>query len=133
MSSLEQVTISAPDFAPALDFYDAVLGAIGLVRLDELVDEEEDDAPVEAAAWGSADGTRMLWLVQGPHPTSGVHLRFAVRSRTDVENFYLAATRCAAQIRSAPRRWPLYRTGEFNAIVTDPSGNLIEVVGPEES
>jgi hypothetical protein len=32
---------------------------------------------------------------------------------------------------AAPRRWPIYRRGEFNAILRDPQGNLVEAVAPE--
>lgn len=131
MTSLEHVTITAADFPAALSFYESALATIGLVRLDELVDEEEDDPPVEAAAWGTPDGVRVLWLVAGSTPTLGLHLRFSVESRVEVETFYSEAVRHGGQSRSAPRRWPLYRRGEFNAIVTDPAGNLFEVVAPE--
>jgi catechol 2,3-dioxygenase-like lactoylglutathione lyase family enzyme len=97
---LEHLTITASDLVAALAFYDAALGALGLVRLDELVDEEEDDAPVEAAAWGSRDGQRVLWVVTSWN-------------------------------RSTPRRWTIYRRGEYGATVVDPDGNLIEAVTDE--
>ncbi|MGI8679514.1 MAG: hypothetical protein ACR2LX_12685 [Jatrophihabitans sp.] len=45
---LDQVTITAADFAAAFAFYDATLGALGLPRIDALVDEEQDEAAVEA-------------------------------------------------------------------------------------
>lgn len=131
MTSLDHVTICALDFAAAFTFYDAVLGAVELVRLDELVDEEEDGAPVEAAAWGNPDCAGLIWLIGGTEATSGLHLRLAVRSRELVLALHAAALANGGSDRSAPRRWPLYRRGEFSAMVTDPAGNVLEAVAPE--
>jgi catechol 2,3-dioxygenase-like lactoylglutathione lyase family enzyme len=128
---LDHVTITAADFAAVLGFYDAALGALGLVRLDELVDEEEDEPAVEAAAWGRPDGPSVLWVVTGPAPTSGLHLRLRADSREQVETFHAASVAAGGTSHTAPRRWPIYRRGEFNTIVRDPQGNLVEVVGPE--
>jgi catechol 2,3-dioxygenase-like lactoylglutathione lyase family enzyme len=128
---LDHVTIAAADFAEALAFYDAALGGLGLVRLDELVDEEEDDPALEAAAWGLRGGTSVLWLVSGTAPTTGLHLRLRARSQAQVETFFAAAVSAGGVSHAAPRRWPIYRRGEYNAIVQDPQGNLIEAVAPE--
>jgi catechol 2,3-dioxygenase-like lactoylglutathione lyase family enzyme len=130
-TALEQVTITATDFPAAVRFYDASLGALGLVRTVELVDEEEDDAEVEAVAWGSADGAPALWVVRGTVPTTGVHLRLAAPSSEAVRRFHDAATAAGGSSHDAPRRWPIYRRGEYNSIVRDPDGNLIEAVAAE--
>jgi catechol 2,3-dioxygenase-like lactoylglutathione lyase family enzyme len=128
---LDHVTIAAADFAAGLRFYDAALGALGLVRLDELVDEEEDEPVVEAAAWGRPDGRSVIWLVSGPAPTTGLHLRLRASSPAEVETFHAAAVDAGGRSHGAPRRWAIYRRGEFNAIVRDPQGNLIEAVAAE--
>ena len=128
---LDHVTITAADFPNALDFYDAVLAALGLTRLDELVDEEEEDPVVEAAAWGRPDGVSVMWLVRGSTPTTGLHLRLRADSRGQVEAFHTAGVQVGATVHAAPRRWPIYRRGEFNAILRDGQGNLIEAVSAE--
>lgn len=128
---LDHVTITAGELPVSLAFYDAALGALGLVRTVDLVDEEEDDPPVEAAAWGPAGGPALVWLVSGPSPTRGAHLRLHADSRRQVETFFATAVAAGGRPHDAPRRWALYRTGEFNAIVADPDGNLIEAVAPE--
>jgi catechol 2,3-dioxygenase-like lactoylglutathione lyase family enzyme len=128
---LDNVTITAADFAVALGFYDAALGALGLVRLDELVDEEDEDPAVEAVAWGRPDGRGVLWLVSGAPPTTGLHLRLRADSRVQVEAFHASGVQAGGSGHAAPRRWPIYRRGEFNAIVRDPQGNLIEAVSAE--
>jgi catechol 2,3-dioxygenase-like lactoylglutathione lyase family enzyme len=128
--ALDHVTISASDFAASLAFYDAALGALGLDRVVELGDEEEEDADVEAAAWGTGDRA-VVWLVAGPIPTSGVHLCLRADSPAAVETFHRAALAAGGRSHDAPRRWAIFRTGQFNAIVLDPDGNLIEAVAGE--
>jgi catechol 2,3-dioxygenase-like lactoylglutathione lyase family enzyme len=128
---LDHVTITAADFPAALGFYDAVLGALGLVRLDELVDEEEEQPAVEAVGWGRPDGPSIVWLVGGSAPTTGLHLRLRADARGQVEAFHAAGVQAGGSAHAAPRRWPIYRRGEFNAIVRDPQGNLIEAVSAE--
>ena len=128
---LDHVTIAASDLERSLAFYEAALGALGLVRLGELVDEEEDDAQVEAAGWGEPGGRALVWVVTSATPTRGVHLGLRTTARADVEAFHAAALAAGGGEHSAPRRWPLYRRGDFNAIVRDPDGNLVEAVAPE--
>lgn len=130
-ASLDLVTITAADFDASLAFYDAVLGALGLVRITELVDEEEADPELEAVAWGPPDGAAVLWLVTGTGPTTGLHLRFQADSRVDVQTFFGIALQRGGREYAAPRRWAVYRRGEFNAIVRDPAGNLVEAVSAE--
>jgi hypothetical protein len=125
------VTVPAPAFAARLGLYDAALSALGLVRVAELVDEEEDDPAVEAVAWGVPHGAGIVWLVTGEPATSGLHARFQADSRAQVEAFHAAAMGAGAAEHSAPRRWVLYRPGEFNAIIADPAGNLLEAVAAE--
>lgn len=130
-TSIDHVTITAADFAAGLAFYDAALGALDLVRVDELVDEEEAEPDVEAAAWGPPGGPGLVWLVTGGLPTVGLHLRLATNSRLQVEAFHEAAVGAGGESYAAPRRWTPYRRGEFNAIVRDPGGNLVEAVAAE--
>jgi catechol 2,3-dioxygenase-like lactoylglutathione lyase family enzyme len=125
------VTVSASDFAASLAFYDAVLGSLGLERVQELVDEEEDEPAVEAVGWGRPGAHAVLWLVAEGTRTSGLHLRLAADSRADVETFYAAGIQAGARPVSAPRRWTLYRRGEFSAVVSDLDGNEIEAVAQE--
>jgi catechol 2,3-dioxygenase-like lactoylglutathione lyase family enzyme len=128
---LQQVTICTPEFLSGLAFYDAALGALGLARVAEFGDEEEGDPELEAAAWSVPDAAPLLWLVTGATPTSGGHLCLRVDSRDEVEAFYAAALAAGGTPHDAPRRWTLYRRGEFAATVADPHGNLVEAVTSE--
>ena len=128
---LDSLTLTAPDLAPVLAFYDAALPPLGFERVAELVDEEEDGAPVEAVGWGAAGRDATVWIVAGAGPTTGLHLRFRADSAVQVETFHAAAVQGGGVTFTAPRRWAIYRRGEFNAIVRDPLGNLVEAVAPE--
>jgi catechol 2,3-dioxygenase-like lactoylglutathione lyase family enzyme len=130
-ATLNHATIVASDFAASLQFYDAALSALGLVRAAEFGDEEESDAAVEAAGWGPADGLPVLWLVAGAEVTRGAHVALRAASRAEVEAFFAAAIDAGGRPRDAPRRWAIFRRGEFNAVVADPDGNLVEAVAGE--
>jgi catechol 2,3-dioxygenase-like lactoylglutathione lyase family enzyme len=131
MPVLDHVTLTAADLQASAAFYDAALAPLGLGRLIDLSDEEEDDLPAEAVAYGDESGA-VLWLVVGGRASRAVHLSFRAVDRDAVERFHAAAVGAGGTSHDAPRRWPLYRTpGEFNAIVADPDGNLIEAVSAE--
>jgi catechol 2,3-dioxygenase-like lactoylglutathione lyase family enzyme len=129
---LSHATICASDFAASLAFYDAALGALGLVRAAEFGDEEEEHAALEAAGWGRADDVApLLWLVAAHPATRAAHLSLRAGSRAEVEAFYAAALSAGGQPHDAPRRWAIFRRGDFNAVVLDPDGNRIEAVAAE--
>ncbi len=128
---LDHVTVTASDLAASVRFYDAALAALGLSRLHELGDEEEDDVEVEAVAFGPAGATACLWLVTGAAVSAATHVAFRAADRDQVERFHAAALAAGGTSVGAPRRWTIYRRGEFNAIVRDPDGNLVEAIGPE--
>ena len=73
----------------------------------------------------------MLWVAAGAGPTTGLHLAFRAGSAAQVEAFHAAALAAGGTSHDAPRRWPIFRRGEFNAIVADPDGNLVEAIAPE--
>ena len=128
---LDHLTFTTDDFTARAAFYDAALGALGLVRVSELVDEEEDEPEVEAAGWGRRDGSALVWLVSGSRPTTAAHVRLRASSRAQVETFHRVAVAAGGTSHAAPRRWAVYRRGEFSAMVADPAGNLLEAVTAE--
>jgi len=128
---LDHVTLVATDFTASLAFYDAALAPLGLARAAEFGDEEESDAAVEAAGWGPPDGAPLLWVVTGPAASRNAHLSLRASGRSAVEAFYAAALSAGGTAHDAPRRWAIFRRGEFNAVVRDPDGNTVEAVAPE--
>lgn len=130
-ASLDHATICASDFTASLAFYDAALGALGLVRVAEYGDEEEEHASIEAAGWGPPGVAPLIWLVAADVPTHAAHVCFRAGSRAEVESFHAAALSAGGQSHDAPRRWAIFRQGDFNAVVRDPDGNRIEAVAAE--
>jgi catechol 2,3-dioxygenase-like lactoylglutathione lyase family enzyme len=128
---LDHVTIAASDFARSIAFYDAALGELGMQRVVEVGDEEEPDADLEAAGWGAPGEAPVLWLVASGSVTSGVHVSLRAPDRGAVERFHAAAVRAGGTSHDAPRRWPIYRRGEFTALVCDPDGNLVQATSGE--
>lgn len=128
---LDSVTVVASDFARSLAFYDAALAPLGLVRAAEFGDEEDSGADVEAAGWGSGSAEPLVWLVTGEQPTRGVHIRLRADSRAAVEAFYAAAIDAGGAAQAPPRRWVIFRRGDFGAAVDDPEGNTVEAVAAE--
>ena len=128
--SFDHATIVASDLQRSVAFYDAAFGALDIARIAEYGDEEEDDAPVDAVAWGTSEQA-VLWVVKGDAPTRHAHLRLRADSRSQVEEFHRAASEVGGRSGSAPRRWAIYREGEFSAVVLDPDGNSVEAVSAE--
>ncbi len=126
--ALRHVTVTVDDLARSLAFYDAALQPLGLVRCVQFADEEENpaDVPLEAVGFGVAADKPVLWLVVGPHVTSGVHLAFRGPSRAAVDAFHAGALANGGTSRQAPRRWEIYRPGYYGALVADPTDNLVE-------
>ncbi len=130
-TGLEAVTITGRELDATLRCYEAALTALGLERLAELVDEEEDDGPVEAVGWGPPGGAAQVWVVTGEAAGAGVHIRLRAPSREAVDRFHAAALAAGATEHTPPRRWTLYRRGEYHAVVRDPDGNQLEAVADE--
>jgi len=128
---LRHVTLSTATFERSLAFYDAALGALGLARLQEFGDEEEDDAPLEAVGYGLPGQQPVFWLVAGAGASRGTHVAFAAGSRAHVDAFFAAATRAGGSATHGPRRWEIYRPGYYGALVADPDGNLVEALVDE--
>ena len=131
MTGLRHVTLSAGAFERSLAFYDAALGALGLVRVQEFGDEEEDDAALEAAGYGMPEQAPVFWLVAGAQASRGAHVAFGASSRVQVDAFFAAATDAGGSAQQAPRRWEIYRPGYYGALVADPDGNLVEALVDE--
>ncbi|MGI8880907.1 MAG: VOC family protein [Jatrophihabitans sp.] len=126
---IDHVTVTSRDLARSTAFYDAALQPLGLRRVVDYVDpEDEDEGGIEAVGYGAATGAPTVWVVAGAAPTSGLHLALRAENSAAVEAFFAAALSAGGTPAQAPRRWEIYRPGYFGAMVADPDGNLIEAV-----
>ena len=125
-AGLLHVTLVAADVAETVAFCDAALGELGISRVTEFGDEEEEAPATEAVGYGVAGGEPRVWVVAGSPPTVGAHLTFAASGREQVDAFYAAALAAGARGVQAPRRWEIYRPGYYGAVVEGPGGIAFE-------
>ena len=126
---LDHVTVTVSDLAISQTFYDAALSPLGLTRIVDYLDpEDEDEVGVEAVGYGTAGGPARLWLVAGYPATTGVHMAFRAADLISVDTFFADGHAAGGQVRQAPRPWAIYRPGLVTAMLVDPDGNVVEAV-----
>ncbi len=120
---LSHLSLGVADLARAAAFYDAVLGALGYVRV-----------------WSNADGIgfgeagendRLALFPQSgiaSPPGAGFHLAFTAPTRASVDAFHAAALRLGGGDQGAPGTRPHYSPTYYAAFVTDPDGHKLEAV-----
>jgi len=132
-TNLDHVTIVAEDFGASRAVYDAVLGCLGLAPTLDYSDPEgdsDDTGTVAAVGYGDTDGRLLLWLVAGAAGagTTGAHLALAVGDPALVEAVHAAARAAGVPVVQAPRTWESDQLRYYGTQVSDPAGNLIEVL-----
>ena len=122
---LDHVYIVASDMAAAKRFYDAVMDALGVVKVGsradwigygERADADHPDRIYIAIRNASAP--------QAPYP---LHWCFKARSRTEVDAFWNAG-RAAGGSDDGPPGLRHYHASYYAAFLRDPDGNRIEAV-----
>lgn len=132
-TNLDHVTIVAEDFGASRAVYDAVLGCLGLAPSLDYSDPEEDSddtGTVAALGYADADGRLLLWLVAGAAGagTIGAHLALAVSEPAAVQAVHAAARAAGIPVVQAPRAWESDQLHYYGIQVSDPAGNLVEVL-----
>ena len=99
-------------------FYDAVAPYVQLHKIDSYDD---------FVGYGE-DGSYEFYLHTGRDAVHGLHICFAVKTRGEVDAFYLAALEAGAKDNGAPGIRADYAENYYAAFVIDPDGNNIEAV-----
>ena len=120
---IDHLGINCADFAKSREFYDTVLGALGVTR----------QMDVEVAIGYGRNGKPDFWIADinagdATGPNREVHVAFQAADAEAVQKFYDAAVGLGAESLHAPRLWPEYHPGYFGAFVRDPDGNNVEAV-----
>jgi catechol 2,3-dioxygenase-like lactoylglutathione lyase family enzyme len=121
----DHISIGVADLDVAVAFYDACLGALGLVRLWH---------QPRAAAYGPAgyEAEAPFALVvsapDAPAPREAAHIAFVAPSREAVQRFHAAALAHGGRDEGAPRIREHYDPGYYAAFVRDPDGHRVEAV-----
>jgi catechol 2,3-dioxygenase-like lactoylglutathione lyase family enzyme len=117
------VSIGSNDPNKAAKFYDAVLGALGIVTLFNVEG---------AVAYGAITGPKTFILKPfdgGPAaPGNGGHIAYLAASRAQVDAFYVNALEHGGTDEGAPGLRPHYHQNYYGAYVRDPEGNKIQAV-----
>ena len=127
------VCVGSNDLARAGAFYDATLGALGLVRCDVSGEDDWDgwlgwgfyrqNGAVETALWVCTpfDGQRA-------RPGNGTMVALRAGSWTQVDAFHAAAMAHGGSSEGAPALRPQYNPDFYAAYVRDPDGNKLAAV-----
>lgn len=120
---IDHVSIAVRDLDAATRFYEAVLGALGMSKLE-----------TRPATVGFGKAYPEFWInlraeMMPLPPTSGGHVCFRARAQEQVDAFHAAALAAGALSDGAPGLRPHDgEGGYYAAFIRDPDGNRVEAV-----
>ncbi len=118
---IDHISIGVRDLTASSDFYETLLGTIGMQKITEHGD---------TAGFGKKYPEFWLnhRLERQPQPDNGNHVCIRVESVDAVEAFYAKALELGAGDDGGPGLRPEYHESYYAAFVVDSDGNKIEVV-----
>jgi catechol 2,3-dioxygenase-like lactoylglutathione lyase family enzyme len=119
---LDHLSLGTADLARAVEFYDAALAPLGIVRVWTRPDE---------VGYGRPGGDDQLAIKRRPGfvaPAPGFHVALSARTRPDVDAFFRAAVAHGGTSDGEPGLRPHYGPGYYAAFVVDPDGHHVEAV-----
>jgi catechol 2,3-dioxygenase-like lactoylglutathione lyase family enzyme len=118
---IDHVSVPVRDLEAAARFYEAVLGTLGMGKLES-----------RPATVGFGTKYPEFWINLRPDmavdANSGAHVCFRARSTDLVDAFHAAALRAGGVSDGAPGLRPHHGHGYYAAFIRDPDGNRIEAV-----
>ena len=122
---LDHVYITASDMVAAERFYDAVMDALGVVKVGSRADW------IGYGERADADHPERIFIAirkgPAPHQAYACHWCFKARSRTLVDAFWAAGLAAGGTDDGAPGLRH-YHASYYAAFLRDPDGNRIEAV-----
>jgi catechol 2,3-dioxygenase-like lactoylglutathione lyase family enzyme len=117
---IDHVSMAVRDLARATRFYEALLGTIGLTKLE-----------MRPATVGFGKKYPELWLnhragMDAIAHASGAHVCLRARSTQAVDAFHAAALLAGGTCDGAPGLRPQHGDAYYAAFIRDPDGNRIE-------
>ena len=119
---LHHLSIAVRDLARSAAFYDAVLAALGYVRVFA------DDSCIGYGYPGGGDKFAVKLRSDAITFGSGSHIAFAAPDRPSVARFHQAALRHGGRDNGAAGLRPHYGKDYYAAYVLDPDGYYLEAV-----
>lgn len=119
---IDHVSVAVRDLAAATRFYEAVLGALGIDRLES-----------RPATVGFGKKYPEFWInlrgdMSAATASSGSHVCFRARSMELVDAFHAAALKAGGLSDGVPGLRPQHGEGYYAAFIRDLDGNRIEAV-----
>lgn len=119
---LGHVSLGVRDLTKAALFYDAVLTALGYVRL------WTGEGGLGYGSAGSGEKLNIFERAGAAPPGEGFHLAFEASDRAAVDRFHAAALTHGGTDAGAPGLRPHYGAHYYAAFVVDPEGHRLEAV-----
>ena len=116
----DHVTIRVSDRKASEQFYDTVLGVLGIDAeySDDLFTEWDDFSLTAATEWSPV--------------TRGLHIGFGTSSRERVDEFWEVGTGAGYESDGEPGPRPEYSPEYYGGFLLDPDGNSVEAVHHDE-
>lgn len=122
MQMLSHISFSVSDLERSNAFYDAVLGAVGFLRVY---------SGETSSGWGAADGDEKFAIKKRVEavvaPSRGFHLAFHAETQEQVHSFYEQGLKFGGLDNGKPGPRPEYGPRYYAAFLIDPDGYEIEV------
>jgi glyoxylase I family protein len=127
--AIHHIDLTVTDLKASRPLYEAVLGFMGYV----IVDDRDDFIDFKLAAGDQYIG---LAPAKGPHAarqhdrySPGLHhIAWTAENRADVDALYALLQRLGATILDAPAEYPQYSAGYYAVFFADPDGLKLEYV-----
>ena len=117
------VTIGTRDPAKAAEFYDEVLGTLGIEPLFKIEG---------VVAYGEPTGAKTFLLRPfdggAPAPGNGWHAAYLAETHAQVDAFHAKALELGGTCEGPPGPRPHFHPNYYGAYVRDPEGNKIQAV-----
>ena len=126
MLLLDHVSIGVPDLGTARPFYDAIMHALGAVKVydrpNALGYGERCDAAETQSSYLS------VYFDASPIEPNKRHWCFKAASRSQVDAFHAAGLAAGGRSDGDPGLRPRYHADYYAAFLVDPAGNRVEAV-----
>jgi len=126
---IHHISFGVTEIRRSAAFYDAVLSALGYVRVWEDMEDGDPDAAVGYGYAGGGDKFALKLRAGVPvAPGAGFHLAFSAPDTAAVHAFHAAALSHGGKDNGQPGPRPDYGPEYYAAFVVDPDGYRIEAV-----
>ena len=122
---MDHIGLAVADFERSKSFFINALAPLDITLIMEVTAEQTGG---DAHAGFGAERKAFFWIGNSRKPTSGVHVAFTAKSRSQVDAFYRAALTAGGRDNGPPGLRPQYHPNYYGAFILDADGNNIEAV-----